>query len=78
MKSQPHNPEFRNNPENFHPCGFTFVLVHLPAGCQGMARTVNLVFPVHIYFWLYVTDRDRVYKMFLNGPTNKLKGGHLE
>ena len=20
MKSQPKNPEFRNNPENFHPC----------------------------------------------------------
>ena len=20
MDSQPHNPEFRNNPENFHPC----------------------------------------------------------
>ena len=20
MESQPHNPEFRNNPENFHPC----------------------------------------------------------
>ena len=20
MESQPHNPEFKNNPENFHPC----------------------------------------------------------
>ena len=20
MESQPHKPEFRNNPENFHPC----------------------------------------------------------
>ena len=20
MESQPHNPKFRNNPENFHPC----------------------------------------------------------
>ena len=20
MKSQPQNPEFKNNPENFHPC----------------------------------------------------------
>ena len=20
MESQPRNPEFRNNPENFHPC----------------------------------------------------------
>ena len=22
MESQPQNPEFRNNPENFHPCNF--------------------------------------------------------
>ena len=22
MESQPQNPEFRINPENFHPCGF--------------------------------------------------------
>ena len=22
MESQPQNPEFRNNPENFHPCKF--------------------------------------------------------
>ena len=21
MESQPKNPEFRNNPESFHPCG---------------------------------------------------------
>ena len=20
MQSQPHNPEFKNHPENFHPC----------------------------------------------------------
>ena len=26
MESQPHNPEFRNNPENFHPCTFHFKL----------------------------------------------------
>ena len=22
MESQPQNPEFRNNPENFHPCSY--------------------------------------------------------
>ena len=26
MESQPKNPEFRNNPENFHPCDYP---VHL-------------------------------------------------
>ena len=24
MESQPKNPEFRNNPENFHPCSHCF------------------------------------------------------
>ena len=24
MESQPQNPEFRNNPENFHPCNSPF------------------------------------------------------
>ena len=25
MESQPQNPEFRNNPKNFHPCEYTKV-----------------------------------------------------
>ena len=25
MESQPQNPEFRNNPENFHPCILTII-----------------------------------------------------
>ena len=25
MESQPQNPEFRINPENFHPCDFVYV-----------------------------------------------------
>ena len=25
MESQPQNPEFRNNPENFHPCSHVVV-----------------------------------------------------
>ena len=24
MESQPQNPEFKNNPENFHPCNFFY------------------------------------------------------
>ena len=27
MESQPQNPEFRNNPENFHPCKLEIVFV---------------------------------------------------
>ena len=26
MESQPQNPEFRNNPENFHPCKYALGL----------------------------------------------------
>ena len=25
MESQPQKPEFRNNPENFHPCEYGFI-----------------------------------------------------
>ena len=27
MESQPQNPEFRNNPENFHPCTINITVV---------------------------------------------------
>ena len=30
MESQPQNPEFRNNPENFHPCKFQFNQINRP------------------------------------------------
>ena len=29
MESQPQNPEFRNNPENFHPCK-----THVQTACE--------------------------------------------
>ena len=28
MESQPQNPEFRNNPKNFHPCFYPVNLQH--------------------------------------------------
>ena len=31
MESQPQNPEFRNNPENFRPCMYT--LIDVLKGC---------------------------------------------
>ena len=41
MESQPQNPEFRINPENFHPCmkGLIFHLKHLLA--QDMACLIS-------------------------------------
>ena len=39
MESQPQNPEFRNNPENFHSCGKMYKLasqsVQSSMGSQG-------------------------------------------
>ena len=35
MESQPQNPEFRNNPENFHPCRYMYA--------TGLAGNLNLV-----------------------------------
>ena len=29
MESQPQNPEFRNNPENFHPCFYSVAFISL-------------------------------------------------
>ena len=47
MESQPQNPEFRNNPENFHPCiwtffhkylGFCLVEVENPGNCRASGQ----------------------------------------
>ena len=35
MAIQPQNPEFRNNPENFHPCIPAPVLLNLLTQCKS-------------------------------------------
>ena len=35
VESQPQNPEFRNNPENFHPCDFSNKTLILALGILG-------------------------------------------
>ena len=39
MENQPQNPEFRNNPENFHPC-----LRYLPAGMTDLMKLQLFIF----------------------------------
>ena len=40
MESQPHNPEFRINPENFHPCKrVAFTQSHLQTDTGGLTFT---------------------------------------
>ena len=41
MESQPQNPEFRNNPENFHTCGLSLYLIHTL--CNRHRITMNLI-----------------------------------
>ena len=38
MENEPQNPEFRNNPENFHPCIPNFVCV----SNDGSGKTVTI------------------------------------
>ena len=43
MESQPQNPEFRNNPENFHPCDYGLGLPdHLAPSFQLNKQQVSI------------------------------------
>ena len=42
MESQPQNPEFRNNPENFHPCEST-KWVKVPTTCEQVHEILILI-----------------------------------
>ena len=47
MESQPQNPEFRNNPENFHPCKYGTPFVH----SKGQ-NFLNYMYYLHYYVFL--------------------------
>ena len=58
MESQPQNPEFRINPENFHPCNYTMIIksdqwaLMVPDG--GTDRwTAPKLYPSHFFRELY-------------------------
>ena len=42
MKSQPQNPAFRNNPENFHPCFHSIFGPYLSDGSPKDSSTVQV------------------------------------
>ena len=64
MESQSQNPEFRNNPENFHPCICRMIyLEHIP---QKLACL--LFFPILIFQeWSLSVEHDLDYTVFLVG-----------
>ena len=45
MESQPQNPEFRNNPENFHPCTYYFCLF---PECDQFSTTFTKIENIYI------------------------------
>ena len=50
MESQPQNPEFRINPENFHPCMILMVLWYYDSKCLTVPLTVSL-YLYHPLMW---------------------------
>ena len=66
MESQPQNPEFRNNPENFHPCIHCNVSLKRPL--------VLRLLPIQLDLTLYrlVSSADYLCKKFgpRTGPTD--------
>ena len=59
MESQPQNPEFRNNPENFHPCRSSLIWVHSVCNI-GDQRKLTLKAPI-----MTAVD-DKFYDIFPN------------
>ena len=47
VESQPQNPEFRNNPENFHPCSF------LVSDMRNLCKTTHLKVTMHLGLFLW-------------------------
>ena len=48
MKSQPQNPEIRNNPENFHPCSLcsvSYLIRYIFTGIGSLVTTYLSNFP---------------------------------
>ena len=46
MESQPQNPEFRNNPENFHPCIHPY-LMYVSSNSSGETVHIHSLCLVH-------------------------------
>ena len=56
MESQPQNPEFRNNPENFHPCH---------SQCQlSISGPFGSVFYIYFVYIKFITDYN-IYKHYI-------------
>ena len=58
MESQPQNPEFRNNPENFHPC--VCLEAHLLLGQAGVSLVglthTSAPVPREVCLAVYIAD----------------------
>ena len=48
MESQPQNPEFRTNPENFHPCKFVIIFVSFFISMFSLLVHLQLIYQTFI------------------------------
>ena len=73
MESQPQNPEFRNNPENFHPCGRQ---ENMPA-CKGHKTSTQtncidvVIFQILWTFSIYLESVAILPQLFMVSKTGE-------
>ena len=64
MKSQPQNPEFRFNPENFHPCIFKLKFHEFVNNLGGLAKHLRDNCIQNIHFDRY-TSQNEIFNMVI-------------
>ena len=69
MESQPQNPEFRNNPENFHMCNYQNNGQSLHSGWSIGNQGVPSNSPLRLSYFIFMENFQRI-----QGKINKLSG----
>ena len=60
MESQPQNPEFKNNPENFHPC-ITFLVLHK----HTISKLIGSILGILSMIWITKIFECKIVNVFL-------------
>ena len=78
MESQPQNPEFRNDPENFHPCD-GYIIQHENICCAAHWKCLGETLPMssHNIYFLRKNERNSNFNTTLIRPINHLAAQKL-